>query len=64
MSTGGVTTKAWAENGARYRLIAAADVNEFITAACRTVLRDTLSDEGAARTVNLDNFFVKVSYNI
>ena len=57
-NAGGVTVKAWFENAARYTLIAAADVNGFIPAACHTVLRDELSDEGAAGTVDGDYFFV------
>ena len=53
---GGVTVKAWFENVARYTLIAAADINGFIPSACHTVLRDELSDEGAAGTVDGDYF--------
>ena len=48
----GVTLKTWFENVARYTLIAAADVNGFIPAACYTVRRDELSDKGAAGTVD------------
>ena len=51
-NTGGVTMKAWFENVARYTLLAAADVNGFIPAACHTVLRDEILDEGAAGTVD------------
>ena len=37
-------------------MIAAADINGFIPAACHTVLRDELSDEGAAGTVDAEYF--------
>ena len=43
-----VTVKAWLEN------VAAADVNGFIPAACHMVLRDELSDEGAAGKIDGD----------
>ena len=55
-STGGVTVTAWFENVARYTLIAAANVNGFIPAACHTVKRDELLDEGAAGTVDGEYF--------
>ena len=37
-------------------MIAAADINGFIPCACHTVLRDELSDEGAAGTVDSEYF--------
>ena len=49
--------KAWFESVTRYTLLAAADVNGFISSACHTVLRDEISDEGAAGTVDGDYFF-------
>lgn len=33
-----------------------ADVNEFIPTACHTVVRDEISDEGAAGTVDSEYF--------
>ena len=55
-NTQGVRTKAWFDNVARYTLIAAADINGFIPAACHTVRRDEISDEGAAGTVDAEYF--------
>ena len=55
-NTDGVRLKAWFENVARYTLIAAADMNGFIPAACHTVRRDEISDEGAAGTVDGEYF--------
>ena len=55
-NSAGVTIKTWFENVARYTLLAAADVNGFIPAACHTVRRDELSDEGAAGTVDGEYF--------
>ena len=37
-------------------MIAAADINGFIPCACHTVLRDDISDEGAAGTVDGEYF--------
>ena len=37
-------------------MIAAADIHGFITSACHTVLRDEISEEGAAGTVDADYF--------
>ena len=54
--TGGEIVHAWFQNVARYTLIAAADINGFIPAACHTVLRDEISDEGAAGTVDGEYF--------
>ena len=53
---GGVTVRAWFENVVRYTLIAPADINGFIPCACHTVLRDEVSDEGAAGTVDGEYF--------
>lgn len=52
----GVTVNAWFQNAARYTLIAAADVNEFIPVECHTVSSDEISGEGAAGTVDEDYF--------
>lgn len=41
---------------ARYTLIAAVDINGFIPAACHTILRDEISDERAAKTVDGEYF--------
>ena len=49
-------THEWFQSVVRYTLIAAADINGFIVSACHTVLRDTISDEGAAGTVDGDYF--------
>lgn len=46
----------WYESCIRYTLIAAADINGFIPCACHTVVRDEISDEGAAGTVDGDYF--------
>ena len=46
----------WFESVTRYTLIAAADINGFIPAACHTVLRDEVSEEGAAGTVDGEYF--------
>eukprot|EP00594_Rhizosolenia_setigera_P002485 CAMPEP_0178944888 /NCGR_PEP_ID=MMETSP0789-20121207/3413_1 /TAXON_ID=3005 /ORGANISM="Rhizosolenia setigera, Strain CCMP 1694" /LENGTH=336 /DNA_ID=CAMNT_0020624685 /DNA_START=268 /DNA_END=1275 /DNA_ORIENTATION=+ len=40
----------------RYALLAACDINGFIPQACHCVLRDRLSDEGAAGTVDREYF--------
>ena len=40
----------------RYTLIAAADINGFIPGAYHTVLRDEVSEEGAAGTVDAEYF--------
>ena len=37
-------------------MMGAADINGFIPSACHTVLRDTISDEGAAGTVDGEYF--------
>ena len=52
----------WFESVARYTLIAAADINGFIPAACETVMRDEISDEGAAGTVDSDYFVYWVEH--
>jgi len=44
------------ESVVRYTLIAAANINGFIPSACHTVLRDQISEEGAAGTVDSDYF--------
>ena len=46
----------WFESCIRYTLIAAADINGFIPAACHTVVRDEISDKRAAGTVDGDYF--------
>ena len=38
----------------RYTLIGAADINGFIPSVCHTVMRDQLSEEGAAGTIDLE----------
>lgn len=43
-------------NNVRYTLLAAADVNGFIPVACHTVMRDQISEEGAAGTVDTEYF--------
>ena len=48
--------KEWFNNVVRYTLMGAADINGFIPAACHTVLRDELSEEGAAGTVDGEYF--------
>ena len=45
----------------RYTLIAAADIHGFMTSACHTVLRDEISEEGAAETVDSDYFLYWVN---
>jgi len=55
-NSGGVNMKEWYQSVIRYTLIAAADINGFIPAACHTVVRDETSDEGAAGTVDSDYF--------
>ena len=55
-NSGGVKVKEWYANVVRYSLLAAADVNGFIPAACHTVRRDEISDEGAAGTVDAEYF--------
>lgn len=46
----------WYKSVVRYTLIAVADINGFIESACDTVLRDEISNEGAAGTVNREYF--------
>ena len=55
-NSGGVNAAEWFRNVVRYTLIAAADINGFIPSACHTVLREELSDEGAAGTVDSEYF--------
>ena len=55
-NTDGAVMNEWFESCIRYTLIAAADINGFIPAACHTVVRDEISDEGAAGTVDGDYF--------
>ena len=55
-NSGGVMTREWFKSEVRYTLIAAADVNGFIPSACHTVMRDELSEEGAAGTVDGEYF--------
>ena len=52
----GVVLNEWFESVVCYTVIAAVDINGFIPAACDTVLRDEISDEGAAGTVDSDYF--------
>ena len=52
----GVVLNEWFESCVRYTVIAAADINGFIPAACHTVVRDEILDEGAAGTVNGEYF--------
>ena len=49
-------THEWFKSIVRYTLIGAADINGFIASACHTVLRDQISDEGAAGTVDSEYF--------
>ena len=58
----GVVINEWFESVTRYTLIAAADINGFIPAACETVIRDEISDEGAAGTVDSDYFVYWVEH--
>ena len=51
-----VLTHEWFKSIVRYTLIGAADINGFIASACHTVLRDQISDEGAAGTVDSEYF--------
>ena len=55
-NTDGAVMTEWFESCVRYTLIAAADINGFIPVACRTVIRDEISDEGAAGTVDGEYF--------
>ena len=51
-----VESNEWYRHCVRYTLIAAADINGFITSACHTVDREEISAEGAAGTVDADYF--------
>ena len=55
-NTDGAVMTEWFESCVRYTLIAAADINGFIPVACHTVIRDEISDEGAAGTVDGEYF--------
>ena len=46
----------WYRNCVRYTLMAAADINGFIVGSCHTALRDQISNEGAAGTVDASFF--------
>lgn len=46
----------WFKSVVRYTLIAVADINGFIECACDTILRDEISNEGAAGTVDREYF--------
>ena len=52
-----VALREWFETVARYNLIAAAGINGFIPAACHTVVRDEISEEGAAGTVDIEYLY-------
>ena len=55
-NTDGAVMKEWFESCARYTLLAAADINGFIPVAYNTVIRDEISDEGSAGTVDGEYF--------
>ena len=55
-NSGGATIKEWYRNVVRYTLIAAADIHGFIPSACNTILRDEISEEGAAGTIDAEYF--------
>ena len=55
-NSGGLQTREWFLSEVRYTLLAAADIGGFVASACHTVMRDELSDEGAAGTVDGDYF--------
>lgn len=54
---GSLETRDWIIFDIRYTLISAADISGFVQSACHTVMRDELSDEGAAGTVD-DHYFL------
>lgn len=55
-NSGGVALKRWFKNTVRYTMIAALDINGFIAETIDCVIRDEISSEGAAGTVNADYF--------
>ena len=55
-NTQGVRLKTWFDNVARYTLLVAVDISGFIPAACDTVRRDDISNEGATGTVDGEYF--------
>jgi hypothetical protein len=58
-NSGGVISKEWYTNCVWYTLIAAADINGFIECACETVDRNELSEEGAAGTVDREEYYTR-----
>ena len=46
----------WYRSCVRYTMIGVADINGFIVSGCKTVLRNNTSDEGAAGTLDADDF--------
>ena len=55
-NNGGLKMEKWFKDIVRYTMIGVADVNGFIPSACKTFLRDEISEEGAAGTVTRDVF--------
>ena len=51
-----IVSRKWFQNVVRYTFIDVADINGFIVSACHTVMRDQISEEGAAGTVDQEYF--------
>ena len=52
----GAVMNKWFDSCIHYTLIAAADTNGFISVACHVVIRDDISDEGVAGTMDGEQF--------
>ena len=55
-NSGGIALNRWFKNTIQYTMIIAANIDGFIPATCEIFHRNEASDEGAAGTVDRDNF--------
>ena len=56
LNSGGVKLERWFRQEARYTMIAGFNVDGFVMSTIECVMRDEISQEGAAGTVNADHF--------
>uniref|UniRef100_A0A7S3V5Z9 Tc1-like transposase DDE domain-containing protein n=1 Tax=Chaetoceros debilis TaxID=122233 RepID=A0A7S3V5Z9_9STRA len=61
-NSGGIGIQRWFKNEARYTMIASLDINGFVPSTIECVLRDEISAEGAAGTVNAGYFEIWVEH--
>ena len=63
-NSGGLLIRRWFREEVRYTLIAAADINGFVTDACMNFYRNDSSREGASGTVRREDFERWVEYSL